>query len=144
MGSTATAKVMAANSPARESRERTAGETVSMDDLMLSAKIAKIALPDELLCRSPYANRYTASRDASGGPKDIRWRSFYESIEYPKLSSEADRMSRRKLRPQSAGPVAVKAEEVVEAAPVVQGPSDAEIRRAQRVLQQVDSGAGPL
>ena len=79
----------------------------------------------------------------TGGPKDIRWRSFYESIEYPKLTSEADRMSRRKLRPQSAGPVAAKAEEVVAAAPVPQGPSDAEIRRAQRVRPQVERGAGP-
>jgi hypothetical protein len=85
------------------------GNTVSVEDLMLSAKIAKMSLPDALLFKSPYANRYTASRTENGDPKDIRWQSFHSSISYPKLSNEADRIMRRSLRPQSAAPVVQEA-----------------------------------
>ena len=85
------------------------GNTVSVEDLMLSAKIAKMSLPDALLFKSPYANRYTASRTENGDPKDIRWQSFHSSISYPKLSNEADRIMRRSLRPQSAAAVVQEA-----------------------------------
>ena len=85
------------------------GQTVSIDDLMLSAKIAKMSLPDELLFKSPYANRYTASRGENGDPKEIRWQSFHSSISYPKLSTEAERAHRRSLRPKSAAPVVQQA-----------------------------------
>ena len=85
------------------------GNTVSIEDLMLSAKIAKMSLPDELLFKSPYANRYTASRTENGDPKEIRWQSFHSSISYPKLSTEAERAHRRSLRPKSAAPVVQQA-----------------------------------
>ena len=115
-------------------------QTVSIDELLLSAKIAKMSLPEELLFKSPYASRYTASRDEGGAPKDIHWRSFYGAIDYPKLASEADRLSRRP-RPQSAspvvrGPVAPQAAAQAAAAAAPSGPSDAEIRRAGRILRQ--------
>ena len=80
-------------------------QTVSVEDLMLSAKIAKMSLPDTLLFKSPYSNRYTASRTQGGEPKDISWQAFHSSISYPKLSNEADRAMRRSLRPQSAAAV---------------------------------------
>jgi calmodulin len=111
------------------------GQTVSIDDLMLSAKIAKMSLPDELLFKSPYANRYTASRTEAGAPKDIRWRSFHNSIAYPKLTSEQERMTRRALRPQSAAAVVTEKVEEVKKVEEVRGPSDAEIRRAGRILR---------
>jgi len=112
------------------------GDTVSIEDLMLSAKIAKMALPEEILFKSPYAKKFTQTRDSStGAPKDIRWKSFYHSIDYPKLTAEADRLSRRKLRPQTAA--VVKQEGRVEVAEEVPtGPSDQEIRRAHRILKQ--------
>ena len=113
-------------------------QTVSIDELLLSAKIAKISLPEELLFKSPYAKRYTASRDEGGAPKDIHWRSFYGAIDYPKLASEADRLSRRP-RPQSASPVVTRgaaAPAAQEAVAAPTGPSDGEIRRAARILRQ--------
>ena len=85
------------------------GKTMSIEDLMLSAKIAKMSLPDELLFKSPYANRYTASRTENGDPKEVRWQSFHSSISYPKLSTEAERAHRRSLRPKSAAPVVQQA-----------------------------------
>ena len=90
------------------------GQTVSVENLRLSAKIAKIALPDALLFNSPYANRYTATRTEGGEPKDIRWKSFHSAIAYPKLSSEADRLMRRSLRPhpEAAAAQAVAAQAV--------------------------------
>jgi len=112
------------------------GNTVSVEDLMLSAKIAKMSLPDALLFNSPYANRYTASRTENGNPKDIRWQSFHSSISYPKLSNEADRIMRRSLRPQSAAAVVQEvAVARAETPPEDLGPSDEEIRRAGRIVK---------
>jgi len=112
------------------------GNTVSIEDLMLSAKIAKMSLPDELLFKSPYANRYTASRTENGDPKEVRWQSFHSSISYPKLSTEAERAHRRSLRPKSAAPVVQQAA-VAERpeTPEDLGPSDDELRRAGRIIK---------
>ena len=67
------------------------------------------SLRTRALFKSPYANRYTASRGENGDPKEIRWQSFHSSISYPKLSTEAERAHRRSLRPKSAAPVVQQA-----------------------------------
>ena len=58
---------------------------VSMEDLLLSAKIAKMPLPEELLFKTDYSKRYTTARDGDGHPTRVKWETLYNSLDYPQL-----------------------------------------------------------
>jgi Ca2+-binding EF-hand superfamily protein len=61
---------------------------VNTADLLLSAKLAKIELPQEFLLNSPYAKKYAGEWDKGAkSPRSVKWRPFYDAIEYPKMQS---------------------------------------------------------
>lgn len=62
---------------------------VATSDLLLSARLAKIDLPEEFLLKTPYAKQYAANWDgATPQPDAIKWRPFYDAIAYPKMQSK--------------------------------------------------------
>ena len=125
---------------------------VDTRDLLLSAKLAKIDLPEEFLLKSPYAKKYAAgSFDASDSPRAVKWRPFYEAIEYPKMQATeewskkyAEREARKaaaKAAAEQAAAEKAAAEAAAKALQVAQPKvhreyvSDYELRRAHAVIK---------
>ena len=131
----------------------TDGMSVSTKDLLLSAKLAKMDLPDALVANTPYA----MSKDAFGVPTRIAYKPFYSQLPYPELKpsgSFGELPMLRRNRPQD---VAIVADEVVEVKKVDEpGPEEvayyfkliqtkmkdrfAQVQRAFRKLDQDASG----
>jgi len=131
------------------------GTTVSTKDLLLSAKLAKMQLPDEMVADTKYA----MGVDHLGVPTKIAWKPFYSQLPPPALKGPGgfgQLPPLRKNRPATveSGPIDFGPVEVVN-----EGPSDddvaywfgvmqnkmrerfAEVRRGFRQLDKDASGS---
>ena len=62
---------------------------VNTAELQLAAKLAKIDLPEEFLLHTPYARKYASGWDTEmNSPRGVKWRPFYEAIDYPKIQKD--------------------------------------------------------
>ena len=60
---------------------------VPTEKLIMSAKLAKLALPDELVSNSAYAKRYAGVWDKGAqSPRTIKWRQVCSDLEFPPTS----------------------------------------------------------
>jgi len=128
---------------------------ISNADLLLSAKLAKIDLPEEFLLRSPYAHKYASGWDStSNSPRAIKWQPFYEAIDYTKvqpasteafLQRHADKLAAKAAKATKAAKLAADEAAARAAAPAVaaaakaaaMGPfvSEDELRKAHSVIK---------
>ena len=56
--------------------------SVRMKDLQLAAKVSKMDIPDYLLATNTFS---AVGRDRVGSASHVRWRPFFEAVEYPAL-----------------------------------------------------------
>ena len=103
-------------------------QTVSADgavntaELQLAAKLAKIDLPEDFVFKGPYAQQYASEWDASANsPRGVKWRPFYEAIEYPKLQAPG----KERFLTQHAEREALRAKKAAEKAAAEQAVRDA-------------------
>ena len=120
-------------------------------DLKLSAKLAKIELPEDFLLGTPYAKKYTAEWDSSNNsPRAIKWRPFIDAIEYPKMQSKdqwkndyeareakkaAAKAAADKAAAEAAAVAAAAAAPAASAARNLPYVSDDELRKAHNVIK---------
>lgn len=127
---------------------------MNTSDLLLSAKLAKIQLPQEFLLKTPYANKYAAGWDeAASSPRSIKWRPFFDAIDYDKvqpasteafLKQHADREARRAAAEAASAQAAADAAAIAAAAPAAAAAaavdtrpfvSDEELRKSHTMIK---------
>jgi Ca2+-binding EF-hand superfamily protein len=125
---------------------------VNTGQLQLAAKLAKIDLPEDFLLKSPYAHKYASGWEADNSPRGVKWRPFYEAIEFPKLKGEskdqflkqhaareAKRLEAAAATAAASAAAAAAAEEGAKSSVVVKAElpyvSDADLRRAHAVIK---------
>ena len=60
------------------------------EQLVLSAKLAGMNLPQDFLLNSPYAQQYAKDWDAQGNsPRAVQWRQFHSAVAYPKIQPQS-------------------------------------------------------
>jgi len=104
---------------------------VSTKDLLLSAKLAKMALPDEMVADTKYA----MGVDHLGVPTKIAWKPFYSQLPPPALKGPGGFGQLPPLRKNRVSAVEQASEETGPAEVVDEGPADDEVTYWFGVMQ---------